>query len=136
MVEKIGAATEYGKIGANVAAVVDSPTPLQKQTDSLVKLCAGIAAVLFLLVSTFTYFNVLNQPFNDRIIESILSGITLAMAMISGDNGITASSITKQIGMPNSDLVYADQRFSKTFSINRGTIVADDGNCHFIGNLV
>ncbi|AFA47697.1 cation-translocating P-type ATPase [Acetobacterium woodii] len=82
LVEKIGAATEYGKIGANVAAVVDSPTPLQKQTDSLVKLCAGIAAVLFLLVSTFTYFNVLNQPFNDRIIESILSGITLAMAMI------------------------------------------------------
>lgn len=82
LVEKIGAATEYGKIGANVAAAVDAPTPLQKQTDSLVKLCAGIAAVLFALVSTFTYFNVLDHAFNDRIIESILAGITLAMAMI------------------------------------------------------
>ena len=53
-VDKIGNQTEYGKIGVNVAAAPDEPTPLQKQTGSLVKLCAGIAAVLFALVGVFT----------------------------------------------------------------------------------
>ena len=82
LVDKIGALTEYGKIGSNVASVEEQPTPLQKQTGSLVKLCAGIAAVLFALVTVITYFNIPEHAFKDRIIESILSGITLAMAMI------------------------------------------------------
>ncbi|WP_312072314.1 cation-translocating P-type ATPase [Anaerotignum propionicum] len=82
LVDKIGGATEYGKIGANVAAAPDEDTPLQKQTGSLVKLCAGIAAVLFALVGVFTWFNIPDHGFGDRLIESILSGITLAMAMI------------------------------------------------------
>lgn len=81
-VDKIGAATEYGKIGVNVAAAPDEDTPLQKQTGSLVKLCAGIAAVLFALVGVFTWLNIPDHPVGDRLIESILSGITLAMAMI------------------------------------------------------
>lgn len=81
-VDKIGSATEYGKIGADVAAAPESPTPLQKQTGSLVKLCSGIAAVLFALVGVITYFNLPDHVFGDRIIESVLSGITLAMAMI------------------------------------------------------
>lgn len=81
-VDKIGATTEYGKIGANVASAPQSPTPLQKQTSKLVKLCAGIAAVLFALVSVITYFNIPDHVFGDRIVESILAGITLAMAMI------------------------------------------------------
>ncbi|NCC86756.1 MAG: cation-translocating P-type ATPase [Clostridia bacterium] len=82
LVDKIGASTEYGKIGANVIAAPTEDTPLQKQTGRLVKLCAGIAAVLFVLVGIFTYFNISDHIFKDRIIESILSGITLAMAMI------------------------------------------------------
>lgn len=81
-VEKIGSQTEYGKIGANVAAAPEIPSPLQKQTGSLVKLCAGIAGLLFALVSLITYFNIPDHVFGSRIIESILSGITLAMAMI------------------------------------------------------
>ncbi len=81
-VDKIGQATEYGKIGANVAAAVDEATPLQKQTGSLVKISAGIAAVLFILVGIVTYLNIPSHDFHERIIESILSGITLAMAMI------------------------------------------------------
>ena len=82
LVDKIGATTEYGKIGANVALAPNEDTPLQKQTGGLVKICAGIAAVLFALVGVFTYFNIPDHTFGDRIIESILSGITLAMAMI------------------------------------------------------
>lgn len=81
-VGKIGAATEYGKIGTNVASAPESPTPLQKQTGSLVKTCSVIAAVLFVLVCVFTYWNLPDHTFKARIIESILSGITLAMAMI------------------------------------------------------
>ncbi|MBE3102016.1 MAG: cation-translocating P-type ATPase, partial [Firmicutes bacterium] len=82
LVDKIGAQTEYGKIGTNVASAPESPTPLQKQTGNLVSLCAGIAAVLFVLVGVITYFNIPDHVFVDRIIESILSGITLSMAMI------------------------------------------------------
>lgn len=81
-VDKIGAATEYGKIGANIASAPESPTPLQKQTGQLVKLCVGIAAILFVLVGVVTYFNIPDHGFSDRITESILAGITLAMAMI------------------------------------------------------
>ncbi|MBC3804946.1 HAD-IC family P-type ATPase [Acetobacterium fimetarium] len=81
-VDKIGKATEYGKIGANVASAPDKPSPLQRQTGSLVKLCAGIALLLMTLVGLVTYLNIPDHAFKDRIIESILSGITLAMAMI------------------------------------------------------
>ena len=82
LVDKIGSETEYGKIGKNVATAPDNPTPLQKQTGKLVKLCAGIAAVLFAAVGAITYFNLPDHDFGSRITESILSGITLAMAMI------------------------------------------------------
>jgi Ca2+-transporting ATPase len=81
-IDKTGAATEYGKIGANVASAPENPTPLQKQIGSLVKLCAGIAAFLFVAVGFITFLNISDHPLMDRIIESILSGITLAMAMI------------------------------------------------------
>ncbi len=82
LVDKIGITTEYGKIGQNVISAPDNPTPLQKQTSKLVKLCAVIAAVLFIFVGIVTYFNIPDHIFIDRIIESILSGVTLAMAMI------------------------------------------------------
>lgn len=82
LVEKIGANTEYGKIGKNVSENVEEDTPLQKQTGKLVKVCAGIAGVLFALVSGITYLNLQDVVFEDRIIQSILSGVTLAMAMI------------------------------------------------------
>ena len=81
-VDKIGKATEYGKIGTSVAKAPEENTPLQKQTGSLVKLCAGIAAVLLAMVSVITWFNIPEQIFRDRLIESILAGIALAMAMI------------------------------------------------------
>ncbi|MDP4132903.1 MAG: cation-translocating P-type ATPase [Bacillota bacterium] len=82
LVDKIGSLTEYGKIGSKIAEAPEEATPLQKQTGALVKYCAGIAAFLFVLVGIFTYFNLPDHAFGARIIESILSGITLAMAMI------------------------------------------------------
>lgn len=82
LVKQIGTNTEYGKIGKNVSENVEEDTPLQKQTGKLVKVCAGISGVLFALVSGMTYLNLQDLIFKDRIIQSILSGVTLAMAMI------------------------------------------------------
>ena len=65
-----------------MAAAKPEPTPLQKQTGKLVKTCAGIAAVLFALVGVLTYINLPDHLPGARVIESILAGITLAMAMI------------------------------------------------------
>lgn len=81
-VDKIGAQTEYGKIGLGVASAPQEDTPLQKQTGKLVKTCAVIAGVLFVLVAIFTWLNIPDHSFKDRLIESVLSGVTLAMAMI------------------------------------------------------
>lgn len=81
-VDKIGASTEYGKIGANINEAPEEATPLQKETRGLVRLCACIAGILFLLVGVFTFINIADHKIGDRITESILSGITLAMAMI------------------------------------------------------
>ncbi len=82
LVDKIGSETEYGKIGLNVAASKGEDSPLQKQTGALVKTCAILAGALFVIVAIITYFNIPDHALKDRLIESILSGITLAMAMI------------------------------------------------------
>ena len=82
LVDRIGTETEYGKIGKDVAAAPDEQSPLQRQTGKLVKTCAGIAGILFALVGVFTYINIPDHAFGSRLIESVLSGITLAMAMI------------------------------------------------------
>ncbi|MBN1064609.1 HAD-IC family P-type ATPase [Clostridium botulinum] len=81
-VEKTGSKTEYGKIGINISEVAQSATPMQKQIRKLVKVCAYMASALFILVCLVTFFNLSNLDFKERTIQSILSGITLAMAMI------------------------------------------------------
>lgn len=81
-VDRIGLQTEYGKIGKGVAEAETKTSPLQKQTGSLVKVCAGIATILFVIVGIVTYFNIPDHSARDRIIESILAGVALAMAMI------------------------------------------------------
>lgn len=82
LVETIGSKTEYGKIGASIAEAPEVKTPMEKQTRKIVKICTIIALVLFVLVCVITYFNISDYQFKERIIESILSGVTLAMAMI------------------------------------------------------
>jgi len=82
LVDKIGLETEYGKISKNIISAPKELTPLQKQIGSIVKTCALIAGILFLLVTIVTFFNIGDHALKDRIVESILAGITLAMAMI------------------------------------------------------
>lgn len=82
LVDKIGAATEYGKINLGIITAPEKLSPLQLQTGKLIKTCTAIAGFLFLLVSVLTYVNIPDHRLGERIIESILAGITLAMAMI------------------------------------------------------
>jgi len=72
----IGSNTEYGKIGQDILSVAQQPTPLEKQTRRLIKICAFIGLGMFMMVSLVTFIHSMD------VIESILSGITLAMAMI------------------------------------------------------
>jgi len=72
----IGVNSEYGKIGVDILSVPEHPTPLEKQTRHLIKICALIGLVLFILVALVTFIH------SNSIVQSILSGITLAMAMI------------------------------------------------------
>lgn len=81
-VEKTGAATEFGKIGKAVASASDRPTPLEKQTRKIIKTAALVAAVFVVLVGVVTFFTLSDHAFKERITESILSGITLAMSVI------------------------------------------------------
>lgn len=78
----IGVQTEYGKIGAGAASAPELKTPLQKQTAGLVRTSGIAAGILLVLVGVITYFNIPDHGFKERLIESVLSGITLAMAMI------------------------------------------------------
>ena len=72
----VGQKTEYGKIGQDVVSVPERPTPLEKQTRHLVKVSAAIGLLMFVLVFFVTFQH------SGNAIDSFLSGITLAMAMI------------------------------------------------------
>ncbi|MCL2487540.1 MAG: cation-translocating P-type ATPase [Oscillospiraceae bacterium] len=82
LVERTGAATEYGKIGMHIAEAPERPTPLEKQIGRMVKVCAVIAAVCCLLTALITWFNLPEKLLAERLTDSVLAGITLAMSMI------------------------------------------------------
>lgn len=82
LVDKTGSKTEYGKIGNHLASVKEEPTLLDRQIGKLVKICAIIAFIFLSLVTLVTFFSSTDAPLKSRVIESILSGITIAMAMI------------------------------------------------------
>lgn len=81
-VEHIGLETKYGQISQTLNTAPSIKTPLQKQTASLVKVCSLIAVALMLVVFGATWITSGELPLGERFVQSILSGITLAMAMI------------------------------------------------------
>ena len=52
---------------------------------SFAKQCTIFAAVFFLLVFTATFLNLKNAPSPNRIIESFLAGVVLALSMVPGE---------------------------------------------------
>lgn len=82
LVDKIGTETEYGKIGKYLVEAETTSSPLEKQTNKLIKVSTTIALSLFFLVALFTFIDASDVSLKSRLIQSILSGITLAMALI------------------------------------------------------
>ncbi|MDI6618818.1 MAG: cation-translocating P-type ATPase [Clostridiales bacterium] len=68
--------TEYGKISKAISETKEEPTPLQKKIHALVKNLAIMGVFLCTAVILLSYM------YTHRLIPSILSGITLAMAII------------------------------------------------------
>lgn len=78
----VGAQTEYGKIGSALGSIKKVKTPLEKQISRLVLVCTIISLTFCAIVTIVNFFYNEELPLNDRIIKSILSGITMAMATI------------------------------------------------------
>lgn len=76
IVKLTGFNSEYGKIGKAVSEAKDELTPLQKKMGELVKAIAIAGIILCFSVMLLSYF------YNKNLLSSILSGITLAMALI------------------------------------------------------
>ncbi|MDM8130029.1 cation-translocating P-type ATPase [Clostridium butyricum] len=76
IVKFTGINTEYGKIGKAISEAKDEPTPLQKKVSILVKNIAIAGVILCISVMVTSYF------YSFNILNSILSGISLAMAII------------------------------------------------------
>ena len=75
-VTSTGLNTEYGKIGKAISETKDELTPLQKKTGHLVRNLAILGFVLSLLVVGLSYI------YSGNFINSVLAGLTLAMAII------------------------------------------------------
>ena len=85
LIDKIGNHTQLGKIVDEINNTSIENTPLQKQMKSFAKQCTIFAAVFFLLVFTATFLNLKNAPSPNRIIESFLAGVVLALSMVPGE---------------------------------------------------
>ncbi|MFA6097752.1 MAG: cation-translocating P-type ATPase [Candidatus Paceibacterota bacterium] len=75
-VRTTGINTEMGKIGKALEVIKEERTPLQDQTKRIVKSVFGIVIVLFLII--ILYYGIVRGNWT----EGILSGITLAMALL------------------------------------------------------
>ncbi len=81
-VTAVGPKTEYGKIGHALGNITKEKTPLEKQIKKLIIVCTIISLTFFIAVIIINFINNASLPIGDRLIQSILSGITVAMATI------------------------------------------------------
>lgn len=78
----VGVKTELGRIGESLNTLKQEKTPLELQVNKLVFVCTILSGIIFLLTLLITYINHSELEFSKRIVGSILSGITIAMATI------------------------------------------------------
>ena len=76
VVEQIGKETRLGKIGVSITEIKVESSPLQIQIKKFVMTMAIFGSIIFLLVCIVNYLNTKN------LIESLLSGLTLAMSIL------------------------------------------------------
>lgn len=78
----VGAQAEYGKIGKALGSIKKTKTPLEKQIRKLIIIFTVISLTFCLIVTLVNFFYNAHLDLKDRLIQSILSGITIAMATI------------------------------------------------------
>ena len=81
-ITSVGKNTEYGKIGTSLNEINKERSSLQVQVDKVVKVYAIVSLILFLSVMFITFINNENLDISKRIIESLISSITVAIATI------------------------------------------------------
>ncbi|MGN1269055.1 MAG: cation-translocating P-type ATPase [Candidatus Aphodocola sp.] len=81
-ITSVGNKTELGLIGESLNLVKQEKTPLEKQINKLVLVCTILSGIIFLLTLIITYINHPELANSERIVESILASITIAMATI------------------------------------------------------
>ena len=81
-ITSVGINTEYGKIGKELDYISKEKTPLEKQIRKLIIACTIISLIFFILVIIINFIHNNDMLFKDRLVASILSGVTVAMATI------------------------------------------------------
>ena len=84
-VEKTGNDTEYGQIAEQIIKTAPESSLLQKQMGKLARQCTKIAGILLLMVCAVTFINLRGYPTQQRLIESFLAGVVLALSMVPGE---------------------------------------------------
>lgn len=75
-VEQIGRNTRLGKIGESILSIKAETSPLSLQINHFVKTMAIIGVIIFLAIWAFNFFH------TGKMLESLLSGLTLAMSIL------------------------------------------------------
>lgn len=81
-VSNVGIMTEIGKIGSELEEIKKGKSPLTKQVNKLVYVCTIISVLVCVFTMIINFINFEDLSLKERIIESILAGITIAMATI------------------------------------------------------
>jgi Ca2+-transporting ATPase len=82
----IGNLTALGKLGKSLTSIVTSKTLLQKQIGNFVKIMAAFGFLIFGLIWLINYFH------SGDVIQSLLLGLTIAMAVIPEEIPVAFSS--------------------------------------------
>ena len=81
-VTSVGKNTEFGLIGQSLNNIKKEKTPLERQINKLVFICTIVSITVFILTIIINYINHPELTPTKRIVDSLLAGITIAMATI------------------------------------------------------
>lgn len=81
-VTSVGKNTEFGLIGQSLNNIKKEKTPLERQINKLVFICTIVSITVFILTIIINYINHSELTLTKRLVDSLLAGITIAMATI------------------------------------------------------
>ena len=81
-VTSVGKNTEFGLIGQSLNNIKKEKTPLERQINKLVFICTIVSITVFILTIIINYINHPELTLTKRLVDSLLAGITIAMATI------------------------------------------------------